>query len=65
MITIKANNNGRIRFTMGRTNGFLAVRKVKYRWGFSKGPAFTQVHLGKLSVALERKAPHKQLWNWA
>lgn len=64
MMTFTANNNGRIRFTLGRTNGFVAVRKIKYRWGFSQGTAFTQVHLGKFSVALERKATHKKLWNW-
>lgn len=64
MVTITSNNKGRRRFTIGFINGFLAIRKFKYRWGFSKGPAFIQVHLGKFSVAVERLAKHKRLWTW-
>lgn len=64
-ITIKPNSNGRVRFSIGKQNGFVAIRKVKWRWGFSNGDCFAQVHLGKYSFALEKKYTLRQLWNWA
>lgn len=63
--TIKSKSNGRVRFSIGKHNGFVAMRKVKWRWGFSNGAAFRQVHLGKYSFAVEKAKPVKQLWNWA
>lgn len=65
IINIKPISNGRVRFSIGKTNGFMAVRVRKSRWGFSNGSAFIQVHLGKRSFAIEKKNALKHLWNWA
>ena len=54
LFTRKETSNGTTRFTLLGKQGFYRVRKVKSRWGISKGSSFRQIHLGKLTVALQR-----------
>lgn len=55
LFTRKETSNGTTRFTLLGKQGFYRVRKIKSRWGFDSGSSFRQVHLGKLTVAIERK----------
>lgn len=63
-MNIKPKANGRIRFNVLNRDGFVAIRKVKRRWGLQRGKAFVQIHVGKYSLAMEHNAPHKPLWDW-
>ncbi|WMM95566.1 hypothetical protein CRP143_gp1 [Roseobacter phage CRP-143] len=59
MIKLSENINGRIRFNVLGVKGFYAKRKIKSRgWGIERQRTFTQVHLGKRSVAFERRDRH-------
>lgn len=56
--------NGRIRFNVLGVKGFYASRKYKSRgWGIEKQRTFTQLHLGKRSIAIEKRNRHT--WNFA
>ena len=60
MIKVTKNMNGRRRFAIGKKlKGFIAVRKKKSR-GFKieKQSTFTQLHLGKVSIALDMRPRH-------
>lgn len=63
---VSPNSKGRIRFTALGLAGFIAVRKTKSRgFGIERQPVFIQIHLGRISVALERSRPARNLWNFA
>ena len=56
LIKISKKSNGRIRFKVLGFTGFIALRKYKSRgWGLEKQSTFTQLHLGKTSIAIEKK----------
>ena len=58
-IKVSDNVNGRIRFKLFNLKGFVAKRKIKSRgWGIEKQRTFTQLHLGKTSIALEMRNRH-------
>jgi hypothetical protein len=53
---ITANINGRRRFNVLGYTGFIALRKYKSRgWGLERQNTFTQIHLGKRSIGIERR----------
>lgn len=60
IIKVSANMNGRTRFKLfNKFNGFVAKRKHKSRgWGIEKQRTFTQLHLGKTSIAIEMRNRH-------
>ena len=59
-------SKGRSRFHIGNITGFIAIRKVKSRgYCVEDGACFTQVHLGKVTIAVEKAKPERQLWNFA
>lgn len=63
---ISKKSNGRIRFTALGFTGFIALRKIKSRgYGVEHQSTFTQLHLGRTSIALEHNRPAKQVWNFA
>lgn len=63
---ISKMSNGRIRFTALGFSGFIALRKIKSRgYGVQRQSTFTQLHLGRTSIALEHNSPVKQVWNFA
>lgn len=63
MIKVTKNMNGRRRFNVMGVTGFIALRKYKSRgWGIQRQQTFTQVHFGKISVAIERRNRHT--WNF-
>jgi hypothetical protein len=63
---ISKKSNGRIRFTALGFSGFIALRKIKSRgYGVQRQSTFTQLHLGRISIALEHNRPAKQVWNFA
>ena len=55
IIKLSAHSKGRTRFSvLNRFKGFVAIRKRKSRgYGLEKQNTFTQLHLGKVSIALE------------
>jgi len=56
--------NTRSRFYVLGFTGFIAKRKYKSRgFGIEKQKTFTQLHLGKLSIAIEKRA--RWTWNFA
>ena len=56
MLKISANMNGRRRFSVFGLKGFVAMRKRKSRgFGVQKQKTFSQLHLGRLSIALDRR----------
>ena len=56
-------SNGRMRYRVLGFKGFIAKRKRKSRgWGIERQSTFTQLHMGKLSIALERGG--KPLYNF-
>ena len=66
LLNIKQTSKGTTRFTvLGSKQGFYRLRKVKSRWGFDRGECFTQLHLGKLTVALERKSKLRSLFQFS
>jgi len=59
LIKLSDNINGRIRFNIVGVKGFYAKRKFKSRgWGIEKQRTFTQIHLGKRSIAIEMRNRH-------
>ena len=63
---ISKKSNGRIRFTALGFSGFIALRKIKSRgYGIQRQSTFTQLHLGRISIALEQNRPSRQLWNFS
>jgi hypothetical protein len=59
MLKISANMNGRRRFNVFGFKGFVALRKQKSRgWGIESQNTFTQIHLGKTSVAFDMRPRH-------
>jgi hypothetical protein len=68
LLTIKATSNGTTRFTVLGKQGFYRLRSQKKRWGFGningKPSSFKQIHLGKLTLALESKKG-RSLFNFA
>jgi hypothetical protein len=59
LFTRKATSNGTTRFTLLGKQGFYRVRKIKSRWGFDSGEAFRQIHVGKLTVAIQKSKGRK------
>ena len=55
LIKLSQHSNGRTRYNiLGKVKGFVAVRKYKSRgFGIQKQNTFTQLHLGRVSIALE------------
>lgn len=65
-IKVTGLKNGRIRYQLGYLKGFVAIRKLKSRGlGVEKQKCFNQLHLGKVSIAVEKKRPARQLWDFA
>ena len=63
---VSKKSNGRIRFTALGFSGFIALRKNKSRgYGLQRQSTFTQLHLGRTSIALEHNRPVKEVWNFA
>lgn len=59
MIKVTKTMNGRKRFVIGKLKGFVALRKYKSRgWGIERQRTFTQVHLGKMSLAFDTRPRH-------
>lgn len=59
MLKISANMNGRRRFNVFGLKGFVAMRKRKSRgFGVQKQKTFSQLHLGRLSIALDCRPRH-------
>lgn len=57
------NKNGRIRYSVLGLKGFIAKRKYKSRgWGIERQTNFTQLHMGRLSVAIEKRKGRKIYW---
>lgn len=64
IFSIKPKANGRIRYRLfGKRDGFIAVRTTKRRFGIQSGKVFKQVHLGKVSVAIEKQPANT--WNFS
>ena len=59
-IKVTETINGRKRFAIGKkVKGFIALRKKKSRgWGLQKQNTFTQLHLGKISIAVDMRKRH-------
>lgn len=60
IIKLSKHINGRTRYNLfGKLKGFIALRKYKSR-GFTieKQRTFTQIHLGRVSIAVERRSRH-------
>lgn len=61
---VTANINGRRRFSILGFTGFYAKRTQKSRgWGIQRQRTFTQIHLGKRSIAFDVRPRHT--WNFA
>jgi hypothetical protein len=60
IIKLSKHINGRTRYNLfGKLKGFVAVRKRKSRgFGIQKQNTFTQLHLGRVSIAVERRSRH-------
>lgn len=58
-IKVTETINGRKRFAIGKLKGFIALRKYKSRgWKIERQKTFTQLHLGKVSLAFDMRARH-------
>jgi hypothetical protein len=60
LFTIKPTSKGTTRFTVLGKQGFYRMRSRDSRWGFGNAngkpsDSFKQVHLGKLTLAIESK----------
>lgn len=59
LFNIKKESKGTRRFTVMGKQGFYRRRLIANRWGFGnvngKPSSFYQLHLGKLTVAIERR----------
>ncbi len=65
-VRISDHTNGRTRFAIGKLSGFVALRKVKSRgFGIEDQRCFKQLHLWKISIALEKSKAERDLWNFA
>lgn len=59
MIKLSKHSKGRTRFNIVGIKGFVALRKRKSRgYGLEKQRTFTQLHLGRISIAVERRDRH-------
>lgn len=60
MFKVTKTMNGRKRFSIAnKVKGFIALRKYKSRgWGIEKQRTFTQLHLGKVSIAFDTRPRH-------
>lgn len=59
MLKVTKTMNGRKRFVVGKLKGFVALRKFKSRgWGIERQRTFTQIHLGKMSLAFDTRPRH-------
>lgn len=59
-------SKGRSRFHIGKITGFVAIRKHKSRgYCVESGEVFTQIHLGKVTVAVENNRGKRRTWNFA
>ena len=66
LIDIKVQSKGTTRFTvLGCKQGFYRLRKRKSRWGLERGKCFNQLHLYKLTVAIERKSKLRSLFQFS
>jgi len=66
MIKVSPKSNGRIRFNVFGKKGFVAVRVTKSRgWKLERQATFNQLHLGKVSIALEKRRPKRKLYEFA
>jgi hypothetical protein len=54
LLSIKATSNNTTRFTLLGKQGFYRLRKIKKRYGITKGDSFNQLHIHKLTIALQR-----------
>jgi hypothetical protein len=62
MLKLTAKSNGRRRFNVFGIKGFIANRSNLSRgWKLEHQKCFTQLHLGKLSIAIEKKKPQRPL----
>jgi hypothetical protein len=59
LLTIKATSNRTTRFTLLGKQGFYRLRKIKKRYGIDRGDCFNQLHVGKFTIALQRKKGRK------
>lgn len=68
LFTIKPESKGTTRFIVLGKQGFYRKRSKVSRWGFGnvngKPSSFKQIHLGKLTLALESKKG-RSLFNFA
>jgi len=59
LFKVSDSKNGRIRYRILGITGFVAKRKRKSRgWGIERQSTFTQLHMGKLSIAVEVRSRH-------
>lgn len=59
LLSIKETSKQTTRFTILGKQGFYRLRKIKKRYGLERGNSFNQLHIGKLTVALQRKQGRK------
>lgn len=65
MIKLSKHINGRTRFNILGFTGFIALRKYKSRgYGLENQRCFKQLHLGKISIAVEKSKAERALWNF-
>lgn len=66
MFKVSQKSNGRIRFNVFGKQGFIALRTKKSRgWNIQSQNTFTQYHMGKVSIAIEKKQPGRKLYQFA
>ena len=59
LLSIKPTSKQTTRFTILGKQGFYRLRKIKTRYGLERGDSFNQLHVGKLTVALQRRQGRK------
>jgi hypothetical protein len=59
LLNIKPTSKGTTRFTVLAKQGFYRLRKAKTRYGIERGDSFVQLHVHKLTVALQRSKGRK------
>ena len=61
-------SNGTVRFDVDNLwcEGFYRVRKLKDRGlGSNSETTFDQIHIGKITIAVEKKPADRDLWNFS
>ena len=61
-------SNGTVRFAVSKywAEGFYRVRKLKDRGlGANHETSFDQIHMGKITIAVEKRPSGKALWNFS